>query len=460
MAGFWDSLFPGGEGAIADLFWGSSSSGGTSGSSSSTSSSIYSFEGTDGADKVDTYDLQKRHPYYKDFHVYGNGGDDNLAASIFTGSRVDYLSGGAGNDFMSGAAGLGSKAAVVISGGLGTDEFFAAGSKITKDPQFSRVGNTITTFTVGYEGESSSLEVAVSDDVESLAFMDSQNVPIYYLTEDLAKGITRRVDFDELYVRTYGENADWYLKGLDTSRSPGEATSSPLPTDSFSPVVIGASPPTTASSISAGSPGNTTSSIPSTTGTTSEAPLPSSSTLPISPSPKVESPILGIQSQTTITTIRLTIPLTLGNLQVMQAVVGTPQRDYITGGDEGEALAGGEGKDRMTGGGGPDAFIFETAGEFGKQNADVITDFNADQGDRIVIASEAFDGATKIRFKSVTGKKEVRRVTKSNTNFIYDDKTGMLYYDANGKKNGFGPGGEFTQLLGAPEIGKTDLVIV
>jgi len=144
----------------------------------------------------------------------------------------------------------------------------------------------------------------------------------------------------------------------------------------------------------------------------------------------------------------------------MQAVVGTPQRDYITGGDEGEALAGGEGKDRMTGGGGPDAFIFETAGEFGKQNADVITDFNADQGDRIVIASEAFDGATKIRFKSVTGKKEIRRVTRSNTNFIYDDKTGMLYYDANGKKNGFGPGGEFTQLLGAPEIGKTDLVIV
>jgi Ca2+-binding RTX toxin-like protein len=140
--------------------------------------------------------------------------------------------------------------------------------------------------------------------------------------------------------------------------------------------------------------------------------------------------------------------------------VGTTAPDVITGSGEGEALAGGQGKDRMTGGSGSDAFIFETPGEFGKRNADVITDFNPDEGDKVAIASEAFDGVTKIKFATVTGKKEAKRMGSTNKNFIYDDKKGILYFDANGKKSGLGNGGEFTQLLGAPEIGKSDFVIV
>ena len=206
-------------------------------------------------------------------------------------------------------------------------------------------------------------------------------------------------------------------------------------------------------------PSITESTVPTTTPSTEPATT-SAPTSPVPPTPSQESPVLSIQPQAAVTTVQLAKPLTLGTQQITQAVVGTPERDVITGSDDGEALAGGKGKDQMTGRDGPDAFIFETTGEFGKQNADVITDFDPAQGDRIVIASEAFDGATKIRFKSVTGKKEVKSMAKSNTNFIYDDKSGMLYYDANGKKNGFGPGGEFAQLLGIPEIGKTDFIIV
>ena len=114
----------------------------------------------------------------------------------------------------------------------------------------------------------------------------------------------------------------------------------------------------------------------------------------------------------------------------------------------------------MTGGGGSDGFIFEAVGEFGKRNADVITDFSSKESDKLVVSSEAFYGVSQIKFKSVTGKREVKRMGRSNKNFIYDDKNGMLYFDANGKKDGFGPGGEFAQLLGAPEIGKTDLIVV
>ena len=55
------------------------------------------------------------------------------------------------------------------------------------------------------------------------------------------------------------------------------------------------------------------------------------------------------------------------NLQITEAVTGTEDAlDVSHGSDEGEALAGGKGKDQMTGGGGPDAFVFETPGEFGK----------------------------------------------------------------------------------------------
>ena len=217
---------------------------------------------------------------------------------------------------------------------------------------------------------------------------------------------------------------------------------------------------------SSSSPAATASTAPAsttiaTTSVTPPAETPASlPSVPVSPTASPESPVLGIQPQATVTTVQLTTPLTLGNLLVTQAVLGTTAPDDITGSDQGEALAGGQGKDRMSGGGGADAFIFETPGEFGKKNADVITDFNPDEGDKVAIASEAFDGVTKIKFATVTGKKEAKRMGSTNKNFIYDNKKGTLYYDANGTKSGFGAdGGEFAQLLGAPDIGKSDFVI-
>jgi subtilisin family serine protease/Ca2+-binding RTX toxin-like protein len=213
---------------------------------------------------------------------------------------------------------------------------------------------------------------------------------------------------------------------------------------------------------SSSSPAATVPSAPTSTpiSTPSAAPPASPSSVPVSQTPSQESPVLGIQPQSAVTTVQLTTPLNLANFQVRQAFVGTTKPDVITGSDQGEALAGGQGKDRMTGGGGSDGFIFEAVGEFGKRNADVITDFSSKESDKLVVSSEAFYGVSQIKFKSVTGKREVKRMGRSNKNFIYDDKNGMLYFDANGKKDGFGPGGEFAQLLGAPEIGKTDLIVV
>ena len=65
-----------------------------------------------------------------------------------------------------------------------------------------------------------------------------------------------------------------------------------------------------------------------------------------------------------------------------------------------------------------------------------------------------------MKFTSVSGKRQAKQSGRTNKNFIYDERSGMLYYDGNGKKNGWGDGGEFVQLLGSPEIGKTDIAIV
>ena len=90
----------------------------------------------------------------------------------------------------------------------------------------------------------------------------------------------------------------------------------------------------------------------------------------------------------------------------------------------------------------------------------MITDFNSDQGDKVAIASDAFEGVSKVKFKSATGKKQSKNLASSKKNFIYDDKKGVLYFNENGKKDGLGDGGEFVKLLGAPELGKSDIVIV
>jgi len=140
--------------------------------------------------------------------------------------------------------------------------------------------------------------------------------------------------------------------------------------------------------------------------------------------------------------------------------VGTTLSENITGSDAPEALSGGLGKDQITGGKGPDAFIFEIAREFGKQKYDIITDFSLTDGDKVVISIEAFTGVTQVALKTVSGKKEIKSASKGNNNLIYDRASGLLYFDSNGKKSGWGDGGGFIRLMGAPEIGKSDFVIV
>ena len=173
-----------------------------------------------------------------------------------------------------------------------------------------------------------------------------------------------------------------------------------------------------------------------------------------------QSGVLGIQPQAEVNEIVLATPLRIGKRSLETAIVGTNKSDRIIGSNEGEVLAGGSGKDKITGGGGADAFLFEAAGEFGKRNAKIITDFNKKEEDVLALSSSTFAGLTTIKFRSASGKKEAKQLMESRYNIIYDAKKGALYYNQNSQEEGFGDGGFFAILKGAPDLGKADFSVL
>ena len=169
--------------------------------------------GTSSDDTLNTDDLNDLYPGYNGFNLYGGAGDDILNASFIGRSGVDAIYGEDGDDFMVASVALSNYASAYFSGGWGRDYVWCwTSGDIDLVGTFSRPSSTITEFTVRNSDDGSEMTVAVSDDVECISFANS----VYYLTEDLANGLIRTVDWDELYYRTYGENSDWCVKGLNT----------------------------------------------------------------------------------------------------------------------------------------------------------------------------------------------------------------------------------------------------
>ena len=135
-------------------------------------------------------------------------------------------------------------------------------------------------------------------------------------------------------------------------------------------------------------------------------------------------------------------------------------KDRITGSSDGEILAGGEGKDVLKGGEGADGFLFQDPEGFGKKEADKVKDFDPEEGDSVLVDKDIFDLGKKVKLKVVTGKKASKNASNSKEDFIYDDNKGLLYFNENGKEDGWGDGGLFVKLKGAPELAASDFTIV
>ena len=110
-------------------------------------------------------------------------------------------------------------------------------------------------------------------------------------------------------------------------------------------------------------------------------------------------------------------PLEVSNQRLVTLIAGTNKKDKIIGSVSGEIIAGGEGKDVISGGGGADGFLFQDPDGFGKKEADKIQDFNADEGDSILIDNQAFNLNRKVKFKATAGKNAIKKGIKIKKKF-------------------------------------------
>jgi len=167
-----------------------------------------------------------------------------------------------------------------------------------------------------------------------------------------------------------------------------------------------------------------------------------------------------ITTQDKVSTFQLTEPISVGNQVIETVIIGTNKKDKITGTSYSEVLAGQEGKDVLKGGGGPDGFFFNMPNGFSKKQADLIKNFNSNEGDSLLVDNDVFDLSKKIKLKVVTDKKASKKAAKSKKDFVYNDKKGLLFFNENGKDKGWGDGGLFAKFQGAPALDASDFTIV
>ncbi|GGA39837.1 calcium-binding protein [Okeania sp. KiyG1] len=147
-------------------------------------------------------------------------------------------------------------------------------------------------------------------------------------------------------------------------------------------------------------------------------------------------------------------------------LLGGNGRDTLNGGNGNDRFEGGAGNDIFTGGDGRDKFIYNTNRLYRSRDigTDTITDFTPGVDDIILdkdtfisLNSRAGNGFSINReFDIVTNR---TAATRSVADIVYDRSTGDLYYNPNSAFSGFGGGGKFATLQGAPNITESDFVL-
>lgn len=179
----------------------------------------FTFFGTTKSEYISTLDIAEQNPGRNLIEIYADSGDDTISA--LTNQEVNSVLayGQEGDDFL-GASCYDADAVVFFDGGRDTDTFYWSGGLIDSDPVFSRFerNTNIIRFSLT-DSFGNNLEALIAPTVEVLSFTDTLGKSRDYLVEDIFKGRTRAVDFDEVYYRAYGDNADWYVNDLDTLTS-------------------------------------------------------------------------------------------------------------------------------------------------------------------------------------------------------------------------------------------------
>lgn len=98
-------------------------------------------------------------------------------------------------------------------------------------------------------------------------------------------------------------------------------------------------------------------------------------------------------------------------------------------------------------------YIVSASSFYTKRSADIITNYDPQADGPIQIDLDSFEDASD-KLKIAKKSKRVAKLAKKNVDFIYDHQAGYLYYNENGKQDGFGDGGIFAILEGKLNMGK------
>ncbi|MEH2026304.1 hypothetical protein [Nostoc sp.] len=145
-------------------------------------------------------------------------------------------------------------------------------------------------------------------------------------------------------------------------------------------------------------------------------------------------------------------------------IYGLSGNDLLRGGVGNDTLAGGSGNDVLTGGAGADRFLYNTNAVFASAavGVDAIADFKHSQGDKIILDKTTFSAITSTVgtcFSNASDFKITSSAGTSTAKIIYDAVSGQLFYNQNGSAAGFGNGGLFATLTGAPTLNASDFVV-
>jgi hypothetical protein len=143
---------------------------------------------------------------------------------------------------------------------------------------------------------------------------------------------------------------------------------------------------------------------------------------------------------------------------------GKSGNDLLRGGAGNDTLIGGTGNDTLVGGAGADRFLYNTNAPFTSAavGQDAIADFKHSQGDKIILDKTTFSAITSAAgtdFSNTSDFKISSSATTSTAKIVYDAVNGQLFYNQNGSAAGFGNGGLFATLSGAPTLIGSDFIV-
>lgn len=145
---------------------------------------------------------------------------------------------------------------------------------------------------------------------------------------------------------------------------------------------------------------------------------------------------------------------------------GNDQSNTITGSGANNIISGGAGSDILTGGSGSDKFLYSSGSVFRTSaiGVDTITDFNANNVDKIVLDKTTFTNLTSgvgggLNASDFAQVANDVQAASSSKRITFSDSSNSLFYNQNGAAAGFGTGSQFASLTGVQLLDGGDFIV-